>query len=272
MRPPGEPERTYLFGGAAGDELPRRLLGEIPPVLAPGGRALVLLQSAVRDDVPIATRMRAAVAGAPVDLLSIGAKAPSLAAQASVFASLEDAALGAGYAATVRRYLDHFATSGIREFDGAMIVLGRRPETRPDPPDRPPLRYTIGIRVAHPHYDAASLDGYLRGLDLLALPADELEAWRLRLSPHASVSSEVSAAAGEASERQVIRIGAPGIGADWPVDRSQLAVLDAIQDARSSGEAIRALAGANGIAPADVRADVIALVRDALVRGALVPA
>jgi SAM-dependent methyltransferase len=271
MRPPGAPERTFLFGGLSGDELPRRLLGEIPRVMAPGGRALMLLQSPVRDDAPIATRMRAAVAGAPVDLLTIGSKAPPLAAQASVFASFEDPALGAEYAATVQRYLDHFAASGIREFDGAVVVLGRRPESRPDTPDRPPVRYTIGIRVAHLHYDAASLDGYLRGLDLLALPAEALEQQRLRLSPRASVSSEASAAAGEAGERQVIRIAGPGIGTDWPVDGSQLALIAAIEDAPSLREAIRALADTNGIAPADVRADVLALARDALVRGALLP-
>jgi methylase of polypeptide subunit release factors len=267
VRPAGEAERTFLFGGADGDELPQRLLREIASVLAPGGRALVLLQSPARDELPLANRMRAALAGAPVDLLTIGAKAPALAAQASVFASFEDPALGAGYAAASRRYLDHFAARGIRRFEGALVVVGRRADDSRDPPGQPPRRYTIGIQVAHAEYDLSTLERYLRGLDLLALPPEELDRACLRVSPYASVSDGAEAEPA-ADDRRLIRVGAPGIGADWRAGPSQLALLQAVDDAPSVGAALNGLAATPGLA-AGSRDSLLATAREALIHGVL---
>jgi SAM-dependent methyltransferase len=255
VRPAGGPDYTFLFGGAEGDELPRRLLREIAPVLAPGGRALMLLQAPMRDDLSTAARMRAALAEAPVDLLSIGMEAPSLATQASVFGSLEDPTLGASYHAAVHRYLDHFAAQGIREFDAALIVLGR-------PSGPVPQHYTLGMYVAHLDYDAATLDRYLRGLDLVSSAPEALADARLRVSPHAALSMEVSKTAAGAEGQPVIRVAAPGIGATWHLDTNQLAVLKAIATAPRVADAIRALAP-------DAREQSLDLVREGLAHGVL---
>jgi SAM-dependent methyltransferase len=267
VRPAGEAERTFLFGGADGDELPQRLLREIADVLAPGGRALVLLQSPARDEQPLANRLRAALAGAPVDLLSVGAKAPALAAQASVFASFEDPALGPGYGAAVHRYLDHFAARGIRRFEGALVVLGRRSDAHQDPPGLPPRRYTIGIQVAHAEYDTSTMERYLRGLDLLSLSPDVFERACLRVSPYASVSEDAESAT-NADQQRLIRVGAPGIGADWRAGAGQLAVLQAVDDAPSLGAALTALAATPGLAGGS-RDSLLATAREALIHGVL---
>jgi SAM-dependent methyltransferase len=267
VRPAGEAERTFLFGGADGDELPQRLLREIADVLAPGGRALVLLQSPARDEQPLANRLRAALAGAPVDLLTVGAKAPALAAQASVFASFEDPALGPGYGAAVHRYLDHFAARGIRRFEGALVVLGRRSDAHQDPPGLPPRRYTIGIQVAHAEYDTSTMERYLRGLDLLSLSPDVFERACLRVSPYASVSEDAESAT-NADQQRLIRVGAPGIGADWRAGAGQLAVLQAVDDAPSLGAALTALAATPGLAGGS-RDSLLATAREALIHGVL---
>jgi len=267
VRPAGEADRTFLFGGADGDELPQRLLREIAGVLAPGGRALVLLQSPARDDLPLVNRMRAALAGAPLDLLTVGAKAPGLAAQASVFASFEDPALGASYGAAVHRYLDHFAARAIRRFEGALVVLGRRADTRQDPPGQPPRRYTIGIQVAHAEYDTSTLERYLRGLDLLSRTADDFERACLRVSPYASVFDEAGTAPG-ADDRRLIRIGAPGIGADWRAGANQLAALQALDQAPSVGAALNGLEATPGPA-VGARDSLLATAREALIHGVL---
>lgn len=270
VQPGGEAERTFLFGGPDGDDLPRRLLGEMAPVLAPGGQALVLLQSPARDDSPLVTRMRAALGGAPVDLLTVGAKAPSLATQASVFASFEDPALGARYDAAVKRYLDHVAARGIARFDGALVVLGRRSAARADAPDQPPRRYTIGIQVAHADYDAVSLDRYLRGLDLLSLAPEDFERACLQVSPHATVAAESNDAPPAPGERQLIRIGGRGVGADWRADASRLTLLKAVDDAASLGDALRGLSGAASAGLAGTtRESIRATVREALIHGVL---
>jgi hypothetical protein len=211
--------------------------------------------------------MRAALAGAPVDLLTIGAKAPALASQASVFASFEDSALGAGYAAAVHRYLDHFAARGIRRFEGALVVVGRRSDDSRDPPGQPPRRYTIGIQVAHAEYDTSTLERYLRGLDLLSLTPEDFDRACLRVSPYASVSDDAEADAG-ADDRRLIRIGAPGIGAEWRAGASQLAVLQAIDDAPSVGAALTRLAAPPGPG-AGSRESLRATAREALIHGVL---
>ena len=267
VRPAGEAERTFLFGGADGDELPLRLLREIANVLAPGGRALVLLQSPARDEQPLVNRVRAALDGAPVDLLTVGAKAPALAAQASVFASFEDPALGARYGAAVHRYLDHFAARGIRRFEGALVVVGRRADAHRDPPGQPPRRYTIGIHVAHAEYDTSTLERYLRGLDLLSLPPRDFEHACLRVSPYASISNDADAEPG-ADDRRLIAVGPPGIGADWRVGASQLATLQVFDEAPSVGAALTGLAAAPGLV-AGWREDVLATAREALIHGVL---
>ncbi len=267
VRPAGEAERTFLFGGTDGDELPQRLLRESANVLAPGGRALVLLQSPARDELPLANRMRAALGGTPVDLLTVGAKAPPLAAQASVFASFEDAALGAAYSAAVHRYLDHFSARGIRRFEGALVVLGRRSDAQQDPPGQPPRRYTIGIQVAHTEYDTSTLERYLRGLDLLSLAPEDLERACLRVSPYASVLDDAEAAP-VAGDRRLIRIGAPGIGADWRAGPGQLALLQAVEEAPSVGAAVTGLAATPGLA-AGSRESLLATAREALIHGVL---
>ena len=234
------------------------------PILAAGGRALVLLQSPARDDLPLVTRMRGALGGAPVDLLAVGARTPSLATQASVFASFEDRAIGADYDAAAKRYLDHFAARGIARFDGALVVLVRRGPSQADPPGQPPRRYTVGIQVAHAEYDGAALDRYLQGLDLLSLPPDDFARACLQVSPSAMVLAPSPDAPSVPGEPQMIRIGAPGVGADWRVDTGRLTLLKAVDDAASIADALRALS-----ASPSTRESILATVREALVHGVL---
>jgi hypothetical protein len=66
----GSDESTvYLHGGKRGDELPLRLLSEVEPFLAPGGKAFVLVDWPVVDDVPLEKRVRGAVTSRDVDVL-----------------------------------------------------------------------------------------------------------------------------------------------------------------------------------------------------------
>jgi SAM-dependent methyltransferase len=274
MRPPDQSNLTYLFGGPSGDELPRRFVSSASRVLAPGGRALILLQSAERDGDPLAARMRSALAGVAVDLLVIGMPAPSRSVQASVFASYDDPGLSDRYAAAVRRYLDHFEALGVREFTGALVILGNPVEPPPAVATGggPPRRYTIGLKLSHPQYDATSLDQFLRGLDLIGLPPEGFEQTRLRISPHARLMTETSGREGATDEQIVLRVEPPGIGTDWPVSKDDLQVLDAITDADSLRAAIDACASARRVPAVSVRHGLLAFAKNALVTGALVRA
>ena len=67
---------TYLHGGPSGEELALRLLAMLPDVLAPGGRALVLMEAVVRPKEPLHARLKPMLGDAPVDLLVMAAPGP----------------------------------------------------------------------------------------------------------------------------------------------------------------------------------------------------
>ncbi len=87
------------------------------------------------------------------------------------------------------------------------------------------------------------------------------------MSPCASVSDEPPAATGTGGAR-LIRVGSPGIGADWHAGASHLAVLQAVEDAPSLGAALSALAAAGGLA-AGTRDGPLTTVREARIHGVL---
>jgi hypothetical protein len=257
VRPPDEQDITYLHGGARGDELAVAFVAAIPGVLAAGGHGLVLLESPVREGEPLTERLRAAMGDAAASLLVLGAKAPSPAVQASAYAALEDPHFGPRYAATVRRYLDHFDSLGVREVRGALVRVEASGAG---------ARYTLGLALSHADYDATALERFASGLALAGQPPDVLERLRLRMAPGARLVHEGPVAG--AGERTLAHVDAPGIGADWELDDGEVAVLGSIDAAESVGAAARALAERSNL----TLDDVVAVARGALVRGALAPA
>jgi len=262
-RPPDQEERTFLFGGARGDELPLRLLGAATRVLAPGGRAIFLIQSAEREGEPLMARVRKAAGEPAPHVLVLGGSGPTPATQASVFASFDDPTFGPEYARAARRYLDHFAALDVQAFGAAVVVL-----TNPEP-HFGSGRYALGLSLRSPPDDADALARFLSGLDLLEGPDDVLERSRLRLSPRVRITREPNEAGADATETVVIRVAAPGIGSDWAVSNAELQVLGAIDAAERLGEALDTLIRA-APALATLRDDLRSLARAALLRGALV--
>ncbi len=266
VRPPDQPEVTYLYGGPTGDELPMRFLADIPGVLAPGGRAILLMQTAERDHDPLATRLRRALPADPaVDLLVLGLPAPPPAAQATVFASYADSGLGDIYAETARRFLDHFEQQGMHTFVVATVVLGR---PRAETPER--ASYTLGLMLGHGHYDAVSLDRFLDGLELIEQPAAILELERLRMSPLVQLIPDPAGPDESGLPRAIVHVDPPGIGYDFGTGPGEIQILATLQSSDTVGAALEASAAARKI-PADAfRQEFLDFVRGALMRGALV--
>ncbi len=262
-RPPELGERTFLFGGAAGDELPLVLLGAVPKVLATGGRAIFLIQSAERRGEPLMQRVRRALAAASMHVLILAGTGPTPARQASVFAAFEDPLFGPDYTLAVRRYLDHFEALGIHSFDGAIVVV-----TNPESVFGEG-RYALGLSLPNPPDDAATLERFLTSLDFIEGPDELLERTRLRLSPHARVTPRPNPEDPASDGGVVIRILAPGIGTDWAISSAELEVLAAIHGSTHLGSGLDAVIQA---APplAAMRGDLRAFARTALLHGALV--
>ncbi|HMI88634.1 MAG TPA: methyltransferase [Polyangiaceae bacterium] len=264
VKPKDHAGATFLFGGPTGDEIPFRFVAAVPRILAAGGRALVLMQSAERDGAPFATRVRAALGDAPVDVLALITRAPPPAVQASVFAGFEDPTLGERYGVIARGYLDTFAELAMEAFDGALIAISARAD-----PSANQSNYTLGLKLSGSYYDSDALELYLRGLALHDAADVVLERASLGLAPHARLARELSTAQDPGEPAAVLRIDFPGIGSIWPLGVGELSVLAAVDGADSVGAALDRLAAGEVTKAPPPKQALLAFVRSALVRGAL---
>jgi hypothetical protein len=207
-------------------------------------------------------RVRRALGDASVHVLVIAGGGPTPTVQASLFAAFDDPSFGAVYERAVRGYLDHFEALGVRNFDGAIVVV-TKPAT-----EFGAGRYALALTLASPPGDAVVLERFLTGLDLVEAPDDLFERARLRLSPHVQFTESREPPVAGNPPNAVIRIAPPGIGTDWPVAAAEIEGLAAIHGAPSLGAGLDAVVQA---APplAEMRGDLRAFVRTALVHGAL---
>ena len=74
----GSADVAYLHGGMAGDELAFRLLSELPPAIAPGGRALLMLRDPARQGTTLAARAREALADQGLNLVAFHSDPPPI--------------------------------------------------------------------------------------------------------------------------------------------------------------------------------------------------
>jgi HemK-related putative methylase len=147
-QPPEVEATTYLHGGARGDELALRLLAALPDALAPGGRAVVMMDSAPEGTA--LDRIRAALPDVPVQLSVVDSPGHNAHNLAVGYAAAADSTLGPIYADTARRYASHLAALGIDRVRHLLVVL-----RRPHPGDAT-WAVSVEPRDAVP-YDAAAL-------------------------------------------------------------------------------------------------------------------
>ena len=130
-RPRDFDERVYLFGGARGDELPLRILAEVPRYLNPGGRAVVLSQWPTLAGERLEDRIAAAVAPAGASVLLLRYAAHDLDNFAAHYAAVEHPDLGEDFARAAVRCREHLEEVGIRGLALGLVVVHRSaPETR----------------------------------------------------------------------------------------------------------------------------------------------
>jgi len=130
---------TFLHGGARGDELTLRLLGDLPDRLAPGGRAVLLVELPTYDQTSVLDRLRAALASPRLDLLVLLGPPKDLDAYVTFHASVMCPEFGERFRDAVLAQRAHLERCQIRELRMAVIVVrkgngagfSRLIETRP---------------------------------------------------------------------------------------------------------------------------------------------
>lgn len=174
--PVGTAHVTFLHGGARGDELALRLLGELPPRLAPGGRAVLLVDWPKYDDVSPTERIRGTLGDAPLDLLVLLSTPKNLDEHVTFYGSMMAPALGAPFERYVMAQREHLERLQIRELRLALIILRRT--------DRQVWTRLVEIRpMAQVEPTAAQIDRIIDVQDLLAAGKEALLAASLAIPP-----------------------------------------------------------------------------------------
>lgn len=267
VRPADSAEAVYMHGGALGDEIALQFLEAIPPVLAPGGRALVCFDSPVRADRSHAQLVRESMNDSTVDLVVLLEPAAPPDLQAIAYASVDAPDLGADFAASVRNYHRHFVSIGAPEFRHVVAVLRR-------PPDANVVRtpFTFGLDTSYLSGGTSlTLDALLDSLELATSDDEVLLREAVRTSPCTLwVDERPRPDVGLAATHRV-RFGAGTVGTNRTLDDREYAVVAALDRSDTVAHAIEALAASAGTAPDALRAHVLAVVRQGLASGLLEP-
>jgi len=249
----------YLFGGARGDELPLRLLRELPPHLAPGGRAVLLIEWPVTDGTPIEQTVREAVADPSVSVLVV--KLPSdidLDEYCIRYASFFHRHLGAPYDRLVVRMRRHLDGLQIKGFQPSLVALQAGPRGR-----------AWASTVTLTGTDAISsglLDKIIASRDLLASGDAALLAASLQAPVDLIVQWEEGINRPGATR---VRLRREEHG--YPPAEVSPAVLDLIKQVDESPTVAVAADALGGRAGGATTEKVLAGVREALLRGLLEP-
>lgn len=127
-QPPGDSAVTWMHGGSRGDELPLRLIHELPAHLAPGGRGVVLVEWPVfdRDDRrPLERRVREAVPRDDVGVLLVSSTGTDLDEHCIAYATGQAPFVGPEVERRMIARRTHLDQMGVRELRLTVNVLQR---------------------------------------------------------------------------------------------------------------------------------------------------
>jgi SAM-dependent methyltransferase len=127
-RPEGVAGKTFLYGGARGDEFPLEVLSQVPHYLSPVGRAVLLVEWPDIDGEPLEDRVRAVVPSRDANVLLLKYPSRGMDDYCTRYAAIEHPELGEDFAreAVLRR--EHFEKMGIRGLTMTLIVIQRNAE------------------------------------------------------------------------------------------------------------------------------------------------
>jgi SAM-dependent methyltransferase len=231
FRARGAEEVIFLHGGARGDELAFRLLGEIPDLLAPEGTALVLFDTPTRPGHPLAERVRRCV-GDSLDVVLLASPGASAHSQAVAYAALEDPQLGRGYAEAVERNRSHLEELQLVDWSHLLVVLRSHPVRTEGFTAQLPVPV---LRQGGP----AALVSLLSSLETALLDDAGLLATRLVLHPRVVVSGVLNARDG--SWTVGARGGAGAFATTCSLGPEDVQLFRALEDTADLGQALRQL-------------------------------
>jgi SAM-dependent methyltransferase len=265
VQPPEMSTVMFLHGGPSGEEVAVRLIGSVPEVLAPDGRAIVLMEAAAHPDEPLHARLRPALGNADVDLLVLAAPGPPPSMQVIAYASLEAGDDRQAYATVARRYLEHFERLGASMLHHGLVVLRDRSAARHGRIDA-----TLPVSSIS-RGDSGALERVLANVDLAALADAALKQRSVRATAHAVWVEERQAPHAEVEPTRSVRFNVGSFGSDFTIDHQRYHLFGTLDGAPSVEAAITTFAVDVGATPEEVESTVLGFVREGLMRGVLEP-
>jgi SAM-dependent methyltransferase len=266
MQPPDMDAVTYLHGGAWGDELVFRLFAQLPSILARAGMAAILLDTALRPEAPFHQRVRAALGGAPLDLVVLLAKGMTPDVQAIAYAQLEDPGLGARFAGDAVRYRRHLSRLGVTAFHHGMVLL------RVPGDGAAKARYSIQLLVRSlGALRPEAVATILSALDLAAHPDDALLPCAVAWTGGTTWIEERPTPDPQLEPTCRLRFPPNSPFLELEVPAASFRLFEILGRCESIEEGVSLYAEACSCAPEEVRAEVLHFVREGLSRGALRP-
>lgn len=256
-QPDGTPGATYLHGGARGDELPMRLLGELAKHLAPGGLAVLFVEwPIIEGDPPIETRIREALAAPGASLLVVGmTEVDFLDQHCEHYATQTRPTLDAEWERLVLERRDHFERMRVRQLRPSFNVV--RTAAAGTSPWTSVVRSRSFVQA---RLTRARLDALIAARDLEASGTAALCKARL------TVPADVSFAEHEGRYRATF--GEDALSDPVDLEGPSLVLLKAVRDADTVARAVDWFAGtpwARGATPESIVAEI----RAALLGGLL---
>jgi len=250
-QPEGAADATYLYGGRRGDEIPLRLLRELPPFLAPGGRAVVLVDWPIVDAEPLEKRVRTAVGDDALSVLLLRSVTSDLDEWCSGYAAIEQRSLGEAFEKRALERREHFDRVGITTLRMTFNVIVRTGASKG-------WTRTVDILpLSRAEANGTHIDALVATTNLMQQGDDNVLAARLRL-PN---GTEIIERGGKT--RVVFR----ELLSPVEVSRGAAMLAAAAQESNSVREAIAKLSAQLG--KGDMTAQMLAGVRQALEMGVL---
>jgi len=182
--PTSSPGVVFFHGGAQGDELALELTADLPRVLADEGLGILRFDTPVPPGEAI-SRLPVSVDGLEVSAFSAMSISADIAAVVS--AELEDPSLGERYAERAPHYRRHLAALPGNGQRSQVMLLARR-SAQPSATELVVDQLPRGWEPLH---------RYLRGVDAVKTPDDEIDGLTIQLLPDAVVVHEEDLTSGE---------------------------------------------------------------------------
>lgn len=263
-RPPGAADATFLYGGSVGDELSVRLLGELPGRLSASGRAVLLIAWPLGPERSLAQRISRAISTDELDVAVLQAPPTPIDEHCAEYAAAAVARADEVFEKGFDQQRDHFERVGVAALSTSLTVV-QSARRRPGSVVTIPCSRIVGSAIT-----SADLTAFFEARAIASDP-QALAAATLRVPSDTMIVEERTGLDDEDATALYVRFPATSPKAGARVPGELLKVVSYIHLAPTVRDGLHQIADDEGAPREGALQKLLPIVRDALLRGVLVP-